>query len=163
VPFDYSKPSPGDIFELAILKIPAQTTVPYKGTFFLTFLGDNPIDFASSVGPFYQTGNLAGFDIVAWDPRGNGHTTPSLKCFATPEAETEYAKFIRSDQFTTYGGFNGSFPKTDSNIKENIRSVSATMKILSDGCAQFSSRILPYVSSHQQYLAAPTCFITTYM
>ena len=145
MPFDYSKPVVGDIFELAILKIPARTDVPYKGSFFLTFIEDQPIDLAQSLGPFYQTGNLAGFDILAWDPRGNGHTTPSLKCFADDVSQNQYADFIGSDKFTMYGAFNGSYPATSANIKDNIRIVSASMKILSDGCAQFSSRILPYV------------------
>jgi hypothetical protein len=96
--------------------------------------------------PFTQ-GLLAGYDLISWDPRAVGHTEPGLKCFADDTAQAAYADFLFSDQFTPYGGFNGTFPATDKNIKANIKSVTDTFKKLSDGCVTYSSNILPYMGT----------------
>jgi pimeloyl-ACP methyl ester carboxylesterase len=133
----------GKAFKLAIVKIPASPGVPYKGVLFVSFFSPPFVDFIGNAAFIFQQGVFAGYDIIAWDPRGNGHTTPLLKCFLNPAAETAYAQTFSSDQFTPLGAFNGSFPPTDKNLKANLRSVSAAFKQLSDGCINFSSEILP--------------------
>lgn len=142
---------PGDIFKLAIVKVPADPNLPYKGTQFLNFLTPPFVDITASA-PFLfnqvgEQGPLAGYDLISWDPRAVGHTEPGLKCFADDAAAQAYVDFLVSDQFTPYGGFNGTFPATDKNIKANIKSVTDTFKKLSDGCVTYSSNILPYMGT----------------
>ncbi|KAH8679644.1 hypothetical protein BGZ60DRAFT_234610 [Tricladium varicosporioides] len=148
VPYDYTRPKPGDIFKLAILKVPARTDVPYLGSLFLTWIDGHAIDFTQAVAELiYQQGVFAGYDIISWDPRGSGHTTPVLKCFVDDAAKSAYADFLGGSGFIPYGGFSGLFPPTEKNIRENIVTVAATYKKLNDGCVQYSSNLLPYMGT----------------
>ncbi|KAH6683911.1 hypothetical protein B0J14DRAFT_663430 [Halenospora varia] len=117
VPYDYSRPRPGDVFKLAILKVPAWTD-----------------------------GVFGGYDIISWDLRGSGHTTPGLKCFVDDAAQSAYANFLGGSGFTSYGGFSEVFPPTEKNIRENIVTIAATYKKLSDGYVQYS-KLLPYMGT----------------
>jgi pimeloyl-ACP methyl ester carboxylesterase len=142
VPLDYGNPVAGEIFKLALVKIPAHTDVPYKGTFFLLspFLNSN-VDFMNEIGRYYQPGYGYGWDFVTWDARGQGYSTPTLKCFANEAARVVYAN--AKDAVTPYGGFTGSFPPTISNIQKNIADNQAIAKQLGDGCATYYGKYMP--------------------
>lgn len=146
VPFDYSKPKQGDIFKLAIVKVPAKPDVPYLGTFWLIQDFEGNVDFTVQVAQFYQAAGLGGYDFISWDSRAAGHTTPTLQCFPDQTSFTAYAQ--RGGGFDLQlGGFNGSFPPTDKNIRENIKSVSDYMEELGEGCKRHFSKYLPYMGS----------------
>ena len=157
VPLDYSKPVAGDVFKLALVKVPANTTVPYKGTFILMEGLQSNVDFTTTVdqttglyvGVLYQNTNLQGYDIVSWDTRGVGHSTPVLQCFANDAAENAYA--IVEREGPQLGAFNGTYPPTTTNIQDNIQKVSAHQQTFGPGCQQYYGHYLPHVillSSH---------------
>lgn len=149
VPLDYSKPVAGDVFKLAIVKVPANTTVPYKGTFFLMDGLSTNVDFTTTidqasgltVGALYQNSDLQGFDIISWDQRGIGHTAPNVQCFANDAAENAYAVVEREGP--QLGAFNGTYPPTTANIQDNIQKVSAHQKTFGLGCQQYYGHYLP--------------------
>lgn len=80
VPLDYAHPVPGDVFKLALVKIPAKTNVPYKGSMFVLNGFGGSVDFISQeidpvnhtpLGSVYQdpVNGDPSFDIISWDVR----------------------------------------------------------------------------------------------
>jgi pimeloyl-ACP methyl ester carboxylesterase len=143
VPFDYSKPVSRDVFELAIVKVPAKPNVPYKGVWILNQ------DFAPSTNFTSQTAwilqdffGLAGWDFISYDMRGSGYSTPKLQCFPDNTTLAAFADGLRSND-NILGAFNGTFPPTRSNIKANINTVTSYLSKLGPGCNRFSGKYLP--------------------
>ncbi|KAK6357910.1 hypothetical protein TWF730_007267 [Orbilia blumenaviensis] len=87
VPLNYQNPSQGNA-AVAAMMLPADPNVPFKGTIYL-FPGGagNPSEpFFISVASIFQYYILEpGWNLVTWDARGAGQTTPTLTCFATQE------------------------------------------------------------------------------
>ncbi len=90
VPLDYAKPK-GTSISLAVVKHAATDPAHRLGTLFInpggpggTGTGEIPdwID-------FFPTELLQHFDVVSWDPRGIGESTP-VQCFASGEAEAAF-------------------------------------------------------------------------
>jgi hypothetical protein len=89
VPFDYSKPVAGDVFKLALVKVIANTSVPYKGSYFLMDGLQSNVDFTTTVdqvtglivGVQYQHSSLQGYDIISLDTRGLAILLQSFKAF----------------------------------------------------------------------------------
>lgn len=142
MPLDYDHRVPGDVFKLALVKLPARSDTPYKGTFFLLspFLNSN-VDFMDQIGRYYQPGFGYGWDFVAWDARGQGYTTPTLQCFANDAAKTAYT--VAKDAVPEYGGFNGTYQATPLNFLKNVVDNQAIAKKLGDGCATYYGKYLP--------------------
>jgi pimeloyl-ACP methyl ester carboxylesterase len=91
VPVDYANPAGGQV-QLAVIRIPA--TGPRIGALLVNpgGPGASAVDMVASMGP-----ELAGtevsrrFDLVGFDPRGVGHSTPGLRC----QTDAEFDAFRR--------------------------------------------------------------------
>lgn len=98
LPLDYTTPE-GPRTEIALLLLPGNDTANHKGTIFLnpggpggsgtSLLKRAGDDISKIVGPE--------FDLLGFDPRGTGATTPSAQCF---ESETQYKQWSLQSLFT---------------------------------------------------------------
>ena len=82
VPLDYSNPQAGTI-SLALLRLPAADPAHRIGSLFVNpgGPGGSGVNFVRSAGPYLYGGAIQSrFDIVGFDPRGIGRSTP-LRCF----------------------------------------------------------------------------------
>lgn len=148
VPLDYGHLVPGDVFKLALVKIPAKTS-PLKGTMFVMNGLSSSVDWVSQeidanhspLGSIYQDFVDPAFDIISWDVRGLGHTTPKLQCFANAAAQSAYAAVER--QGIQLSEANGTHLPTQANILSNIQTVSNHQKLLGPGCKQYYGKYLP--------------------
>lgn len=104
VPLDYSKPD-GTVITLALAKRPA-TAARKLGTLFINpgGPGGSGVDFVES----FESKGLAAYDILGWDPRGVGGSTPVtcagvdldhfLSMDITPDDAEERAALIRANR-----------------------------------------------------------------
>lgn len=133
VPLDYSKPERGTV-KLALVKLPARKHKKYKGALYLQVgLGVSSTNLVLQFGPAFQRPDLEGYDIIGWDVRGIGQTTPALKCFpdeVTRRAFVDKAPKILGDP---------SLSLEDS-IKENL----VYAKELGAACKKYSCAFLPW-------------------
>jgi len=129
VPLDYSNPS-GKTIELRARKVPARDRTGRIGTLFVNPGGPGASgqDLAASAGFAFGASLLRKFDVIGWDPRGVGQSTP-VSCLSTEQMD----KFIATD---------GS-PDNDAEITD----LNNEAKILADGCEQRSGDLLPHVST----------------
>lgn len=96
VPLDYSDPT-GDTAQIAMLRVPARGES--MGSLLLNSggPGGTGMNFAvSTAGALAQSPVTERFDLIGFDPRGVGATTPAIKCFSdeefrNSEAQTEFA------------------------------------------------------------------------
>ena len=86
VPLDYAKPDEAAITLLMARR--AATAQPRLGTLFINpgGPGGSGIEYAT----FFNTRGLEGYDIVGWDPRGVGVSTP-VECFGEDDLDRYYA------------------------------------------------------------------------
>jgi len=129
VPLDYTKPA-GQTIELRARKVLARDRGGRIGTLFINPGGPGASgqQFAASAGLILGQQLLRKFDVVGWDPRGVGQSTP-VRCLDTAQLD----QFIAAD---------GS-PDNEAEITE----LNDEAKILADGCEQRSGRLLPHVST----------------
>lgn len=124
VPLDYERPD-GQAITLALKKRTA-TATPRIGSLFINpggpgASGQNYVD-------SYETKGLEGFDIVGWDPRGSGQSTP-VKCFGLAETD----KFVDLD----------SSPDDDAEMQALIEG----NKKYAQSCLQHSGVLLSHIST----------------
>jgi pimeloyl-ACP methyl ester carboxylesterase len=129
VPLDYTRPA-GQTIELRARKVPARDRSGRIGTLFINPGGPGASgeQFAASAGVVLGSSLLRKFDVIGWDPRGVGQSTP-VRCLDTAQMD----KFIATD---------GS-PDNDAEIAD----LNNEAKILADGCEQRSGELLPHVST----------------
>lgn len=133
VPLDYFKPERGTV-KLALVKLPAKKDVPYKGALYLQIgLGVSSTNLVLEFGPAYQVPTIEGYDIIGWDVRGVGQTTPALKCFPDEVARRAYV-----DKAPPILG-DPSLSLEDS-IKQNL----VYAKELGAACNKYSCGFLPW-------------------
>ncbi|TBU37338.1 alpha/beta-hydrolase [Dichomitus squalens] len=84
LPLDYDTPD-GPTTAVALRMIPATDTENYQGTIFLNpgGPGGSGTDFVGRVGQSISRIVGPSFDVLGFDPRGTGFTTPSATCFDT--------------------------------------------------------------------------------
>lgn len=128
VPYDYSNPSIGT-FSLNIVMRPATKKSERIGSMLVNPGGPG---FGGSEiarnAQYYLTDSLLDyFDVVGWDPRGTGETTPSVDCV---------------DNFDLYMREDGS-PDDEAEKKALI----AEQQAFVDECEKRSGEILPYLST----------------
>lgn len=87
VPLDYAKPE-GTVVRLSVLKVPAARPKRRLGAMVVNpgGPGGSGIDYAASAGSSFGTELLATFDVVGFDPRGVGTSTP-LRCADTKQLD----------------------------------------------------------------------------
>ncbi|HET6985495.1 MAG TPA: alpha/beta fold hydrolase, partial [Kribbella sp.] len=129
VPLDYTKPT-GQTIELRARKVLARAQAGKIGTLFINPGGPGASgeEFAASARFVLGTSLLRKFDVIGWDPRGVGQSTP-VRCLDTAQLD----KFIATD---------GS-PDNEAEITD----LNNEAKILADGCEQRSGELLPHVST----------------
>jgi pimeloyl-ACP methyl ester carboxylesterase len=88
VPLDYAKPD-GRTIKLSVLRVPARDRKGRVGSLVVNpgGPGGSGIDYAASGSSSFGSALLASFDIVGFDPRGVGESTP-LKCEGTKDLDT---------------------------------------------------------------------------
>lgn len=124
VPLDYAKPD-GQAITLALSRR-RSTTTPRIGTLFINPGG--PGGSGQSYVSSYQATGLGGFDIIGWDPRGSGESTP-VKCFSDAEAD----KYLALDA-------------SPDNEQENQALLDATKKY-AQSCLANSGALLSHIST----------------
>ncbi len=128
VPYDYSNPSAGT-FTLYVKLRPATNPALRIGSLMVNpggpgFGGSSMAEDAS----YYFSSDITDhFDIIAWDPRGTGKSTPAVDCV---------------DDYDQYFGLD-SPPDTP---EEKQALIDASQKF-NDECMANSGEILPYIST----------------
>ncbi|KAK0487941.1 Alpha/Beta hydrolase protein [Armillaria novae-zelandiae] len=86
VPIDYSNES-GDKAALAVIKFPAQSETEYKGAVLMNPGGPGVSGVATLVssGPMFASVIGNQYDIISFDPRGVGNSTPRAEFFPSKE------------------------------------------------------------------------------
>ncbi|MFM8554126.1 MAG: alpha/beta hydrolase [Acidimicrobiales bacterium] len=129
VPYDYSDPSIG-MFTLHMRRHPAGDPTKRIGTLLVNpggpgFGGQFLAESASSI---FGAEVVERFDILGWDPRGTGESTPAVDCF---------------DEYDDYVSYDPS-PETD----EQKQVIIDLSKNFADACGGSSGPILPYISTN---------------
>ena len=128
VPFDYADPDQGS-FVLYVKKHNAASPADRIGSMMVNpggpgFGGSSLADDAEY---YFSQDLIDHFDIIAWDPRGTGESTPAVDCV---------------DTFDEYFGLD-SPPETPDEKQALIDASQA----FNDKCAENSGTILPYIST----------------
>ena len=128
VPFDYTDPEQGS-FVLFVKKHNAANPVERIGSMMVNpggpgFGGSSLADDAQY---YFSQDLIDRFDIIAWDPRGTGESTPAVDCV---------------DTFDEYFGLD-SPPETPDEKQALIDASQA----FNDKCDENSGTILPYIST----------------
>ena len=128
VPFDYTDPEQGS-FVLFVKKHNAASPADRIGSMMVNpggpgFGGSSLADDAQY---YFSQDLIDHFDIIAWDPRGTGESTPAVNCV---------------DTFDEYFGLD-SPPETP----EEKQALIDASQAFNDKCAENSGTILPYIST----------------
>ncbi|KAK0457513.1 TAP-like protein-domain-containing protein [Desarmillaria tabescens] len=86
VPIDYSNEA-GDKAAIAVIKLPAQSQTDYKGAVLMNPGGPGGSGVADVVyaGPLFASVIGTQYDLISFDPRGVGNSTPRAEFFLTKE------------------------------------------------------------------------------
>ena len=128
VPFDYANPDQGS-FVLYVKKHNAASPADRIGSMMVNpggpgFGGSSLADDAEY---YFSQDLIDRFDIIAWDPRGTGESTPAVNCV---------------DTFDEYFGLD-SPPETP----EEKQALIDASQAFNDKCAENSGTILPFIST----------------
>jgi pimeloyl-ACP methyl ester carboxylesterase len=128
VPFDYADPDQGS-FVLYVKKHNAANPADRIGSMMVNpggpgFGGSSLADDAEY---YFSQDLIDRFDIIAWDPRGTGESTPAVDCV---------------DTFDEYFGLD-SPPETP----EEKQALIDASQAFNDKCAENSGTILPFIST----------------
>ncbi len=128
VPIDYTDPSAGS-FTLYVVRHPATDAAHRIGSLLVNpgGPGSGGSDFAASADGIYGSSLLADFDIIGWDPRGTGESTPAVDCVTT------YDQFFAID----------SSPDTDA----ERHAILDAAKTFGADCEAKDGAFLPFVST----------------
>jgi pimeloyl-ACP methyl ester carboxylesterase len=128
VPFDYADPEQGS-FVLYIKKHNAANPADRIGSMMVNPGGPGfgGSSLADDTEYYFSQDLIDRFDIIAWDPRGTGESTPAVNCV---------------DTFDEYFGLD-SPPETP----EEKQALIDASQALNDKCAENSGTILPFIST----------------
>lgn len=129
VPFDYSNPDVGE-FSLNVVRRTANKPSQRIGSVLVNpggpgFGGSYLAENATS---YFSGALLDRFDIIGWDPRGTGESTPFVDCI------DNYDEYFAVDP-------------TPETAEEKTALIDAAKKF-SDECGKNSGKILPYISTN---------------
>lgn len=128
VPYDYNDPSVGS-FKLFLKRKPAADSANRIGSLLVNPGGPGfgGTSVAADANYYFSEVLLSRFDIVGWDPRGTGKSTPAINCI---------------DDYDKYFGID-SPPET----QEEKQAIVDASQDFNDQCAKRSGEILPYIST----------------
>ncbi|KAK0457508.1 TAP-like protein-domain-containing protein [Desarmillaria tabescens] len=91
VPIDYSNED-GDKAALAVMKLSAQSETEYKGTVMMNpgGPGGSGVVYLASIGPLLSSVIGNQYDIISFDPRGVGNSTPRAEFFLSKEEHYQW-------------------------------------------------------------------------
>jgi pimeloyl-ACP methyl ester carboxylesterase len=129
VPFDYENPDTGE-FTLSLVKHPATQSSKRIGSMLVNPGGPGfgGTAIAENASAYLSSRLLEVFDVVGWDPRGTGDSTPAVDCI------DEYDEYFAIDP-------------TPANDQEKQRLIDASMRF-ADVCEEKNTEILPYISTN---------------
>ena len=129
VPFDYNNPSKGS-FSLKLVKRPANIRTKRVGSMLVNPGGPGfgGTDLPENAESYFSTTLIDTFDIIGWDPRGTGESTPAVDCV---------------DNYDTYFT-NDPTPETEAEHQDLID----ISKAFNAECQKKSGEILPYISTN---------------
>jgi pimeloyl-ACP methyl ester carboxylesterase len=129
VPFDYENPDVGE-FTLSLVKHPATESSKRIGSMLVNPGGPGfgGTAIAENASAYLSSRLLEVFDVVGWDPRGTGNSTPAVDCI---------------DKYDDYFAID----PTPANEEEKQRLVDASMRF-ADECEEGNNEILPYISTN---------------
>lgn len=127
VPLDYANPT-GTTIKVALLKRPAKQEA--LGSLFVNpgGPGGSGIDMAKSANYYFSSEVLNNFDVIGFDPRGVGQSTP-IDCV---------------DDETLGRILDASYNTADPDWQAKVQ---ADQQTIADGCAEKSGDLLPYVGT----------------
>jgi pimeloyl-ACP methyl ester carboxylesterase len=130
VPIDYTDPSKGT-FTLNVARHNAAKPNERIGALLVNRGGPGfeSADFALYADQIYSKDLVDHFDIVAWDPRGTGLSTPAIDCV------TDYDKYFATPDIT---------PDDDAERQENVD----LSKEFEDDCATKNADILQFIGTN---------------
>ena len=129
VPLDYAQPG-GKTIELALLKVPAGTDSQRVGSLVVNpgGPGGSGVDYAAQASAYFGPELLQAFDIVGFDPRGVGRSTP-VQCLSDAKLDA----FVAADPD----------PDTPAEIRRGDRLLAE----LGEGCLRESGKLAAHVST----------------
>ena len=129
VPFDYNNPSKGS-FSLKLVKHPAKIRTKRVGSMLVNPGGPGfgGTDLPENAESYFSTTLIDTFDIIGWDPRGTGESTPAVDCV------DNYDKYFTDDPT----------PETEAEHQVLID----VSKAFNAECEKRSGEILPYISTN---------------
>jgi pimeloyl-ACP methyl ester carboxylesterase len=129
VPFDYDNPSKGS-FSLKLVKHPANIRTKRVGSMLVNPGGPGfgGTDLPENAESYFSTTLIDTFDIIGWDPRGTGESTPAVDCV------DNYDKYFTDDPT----------PETEAEHQVLID----ISKAFNAECQKKSGEILPYISTN---------------
>ncbi|KAG9239741.1 TAP-like protein-domain-containing protein, partial [Amylocarpus encephaloides] len=88
VPLDYLDPSEELRASIAVIRFNATDRANYKGSIFINpgGPGGSGVWFVKHFATYYQSVVGKNYDIISFDPRGVGFSTPKITCFPTPQS-----------------------------------------------------------------------------
>lgn len=128
VPYDYDNPSAGS-FVLSVMRRPADLPESRIGSLLVNPGGPGfgGTAVAEQAEYYLSTELLEQFDVVGWDPRGTGASTPAVDC---------------TEDYDRYFGIDS--PPNDKSAKQNM--VDLTQEFV-DLCVERNGEMLKYVST----------------
>jgi len=129
VPFDYNDPSKGS-FSLKLVKRPANIRTQRVGSMLVNPGGPGygGTHLPENADSYFSTTLIDTFDIIGWDPRGTGESTPAVDCV---------------DNYDTYFTDDPT-PETEAEHQALID----VSKAFNAECEKRSGEILPYISTN---------------
>ena len=130
VPIDYDDPSKGS-FELTVARHNAAKPNERIGSLLVNRGGPGfeSADFAIYADQIYSADLVDHFDIISWDPRGTGLSTPAIDCVS------DYDKYFATPDIT---------PDDEAERQENVD----LAKEFEEDCATKNADILQYIGTN---------------
>jgi pimeloyl-ACP methyl ester carboxylesterase len=128
LPLDYDQPRGAQV-EIAVGRVPATDPTQRIGSLFINFGGPGgpAVDYLQSQGAGIFGALNQRFDIVAFDPRGVGQSTPAVDCQVPPEP--------------------GPFPPLPTPLNVDVKALVADAQAYVDACLTANGEILEHVST----------------
>jgi pimeloyl-ACP methyl ester carboxylesterase len=129
VPLDYDRPD-GRTITLSVLKVPAESKKQRIGSLVVNpgGPGGSGVEYARNANGYFGSELLQAFDIVGFDPRGVGRSTP-VQCLSDAQLD----RFVAADPD----------PDTPAEVRRSDRLIAE----FGDGCVDQSGRLAAHVST----------------